>query len=589
MKQTCFLKHKQKINKIKNMGIPSYFKKINFIMMKTLIIFLITTIMLSGCNNLNINKSERQFKKFLTQFESKYKNLEKEANFAAYKASVSGNEDDYKKSADLSLQIAKLFQDSISFLKLKNWKNLGLIKDELLTRQLDLLYNHFLEYQGNKDTIQKIILKSNELEQKFSTYRAVVDGNYVSDNYIDSILKNSTNSEELKKVWLASKQIGKEVAADVIQLVKLKNSVAKELGFSNYYEMTLKLNEQDPSELEAFFNELDSLTSKTFVQLKAEIDDYLSKRLKISKNALMPWHYQNRFFQEGIEIGNVNLDKYYNDKDIVKVSADFYRGIDLPVDSILKNSDLFEKAGKNQHAFCMDMDRSGDVRILANVRNDAYWMNTMLHELGHGVYDKYKDFSLPYFLRQPAHTFTTEAVAIFFGSLASNPQWIQDNIGISESEKENIAKIINKNLQIEKLVFSRWCQVVFRFEKAMFENPDQDLNILWWNMVEKYQLLKRPENRNEPDWASKIHIALYQAYYHNYLLGDVLASQINNYINTNILNQQEKSISNNKRVGEYFVKNIFYPAAKYNWNTMIEKATGEKLTSKYFAAQFINN
>ena len=46
------------------------------------------------------------------------------------------------------------------------------------------------------------------------------------------------------------------------------------------------------------------------------------------------------------------------------------------------------------------------------------------------------------------------------------------------------------------LVFSRWCQVMFRFEKALYENPDQDLNTLWWDLVERYQMVRRPEGRN---------------------------------------------------------------------------------------------
>ena len=76
------------------------------------------------------------------------------------------------------------------------------------------------------------------------------------------------------------------------------------------------------------------------------------------------------------------------------------------------------------------------------------------------------------------------------------------------------------------MVFSRWAQVMFRFEKSMYEDPDQDLNRRWWELVEKYQLLKMPAGRNEPDWAAKIHIALYPCYYHNYLLGELLASQL---------------------------------------------------------------
>ena len=63
-----------------------------------------------------------------------------------------------------------------------------------------------------------------------------------------------------------------------------------------------------------------------------------------------------------------------------------------------------------------------------------------------------------------------------------------------------------KMTRYQLLIFSRWCQVMLRFEKAMYENPDQDLNKLWWDLVEKYQGLKRPPNRNAPDYASKIHI-----------------------------------------------------------------------------------
>ena len=56
-------------------------------------------------------------------------------------------------------------------------------------------------------------------------------------------------------------------------------------------------------------------------------------------------------------------------------------------------------------------------------------MSTQLHELGHAVYDTYLDFeNTPYLLREPAHIFTTEAIAMLFGRFASNPQRIQDMV-----------------------------------------------------------------------------------------------------------------------------------------------------------------
>jgi peptidyl-dipeptidase A len=124
----------------------------------------------------------------------------------------------------------------------------------------------------------------------------------------------------------------------------------------------------------------------------------------------------------------------------------------------------------------------------------------------------------------------------------------------------------------------------------MYENPEQDLNKLWWDLVEKYQLLKRPEGRNEPDWATKIHIATYPCYYHNYLLGELLASQLYYYIVGNVLKSDDykfQSFAGKKEVGAYLDEKVFKPGSRWYWNEMIEKATGEKLTAKYYAKQFV--
>ena len=214
----------------------------------------------------------------------------------------------------------------------------------------------------------------------------------------------------------------------------------------------------------------------------------------------------------------------------------------------------------------------------------------LIHEFGHAAYDKYIDINLPYFLRNPAHTFTTEAIAMVFGRFSSNGKWLKDELNISDEEYNKINDEAFKMLRLQQLVFSRWAQVMYNFEKNMYENPEQDLNALWWNLVEKYQLLKKPEGRNEPDWATKIHIALYPCYYHNYLMGELLASQLYYYINTNILKADDlknQSWVNKPEVGNYLKANVFAPGQKYYWNDMIEKATGEKLTAKYYAKQFV--
>src|SRR5207237_8285576 len=128
-----------------------------------------------------------------------------------------------------------------------------------------------------------------------------------------------------------------------------------------------------------------------------------------------PCSYHAPCFQQPPAVFAADLDAVYADVDILKVCQDYYAGIGLPVEDVGARSDLYEKPGKSPHAFCTDMDREGDVRVLANIVPNEYWLGTMLHELGHSVYSsKNIPRSVPYVLRMASHILTQEAVAMSF-------------------------------------------------------------------------------------------------------------------------------------------------------------------------------
>ena len=69
----------------------------------------------------------------------------------------------------------------------------------------------------------------------------------------------------------------------------------------------------------------------------------------------------------------------------------------------------------------------------------------------------------------------------------------------------------------------------------------------------------------------------------------MLASQLHNKITKNILKEDSlKNVdySNHKEIGDFLKKEIFYPGMTYRWEELVEKATGEKLTPKYFVEEF---
>ena len=72
--------------------------------------------------------------------------------------------------------------------------------------------------------------------------------------------------------------------------------------------------------------------------------------------------------------------------------------------------------------------------------------------------------------------------------------------------------------QAKKLIFTRWCLTMTHFERMFYSDPEADLDMVWWDLVERYQLLQRPDGRKAPDWAAKIHVALAPVYYLFYRL-----------------------------------------------------------------------
>ena len=556
-----------------------------------LVLCTMTVGFIAGCGTTEKEQMTQEFKTFLTEFEARVKPLSKEAAIAYFDATISGEESAYQKAADIEIEFSKLFASKEDFAKLTKFRDAKAISDPLLARQLEVLYSAFLAKQIDEAKLEQMIRLQNENEKKFSTFRAVVNGKQYTDNEIEDILRSSTDNAELEAAWRASKEIGPVVADDVLRLVRMRNDAARELGFDNYHAMQLQLSEQDPEAIALLFDELDELTRDTFTGLKTQIDTFLAARNGVAVEDLMPWHYQNRFFQEAPKIFANDLDMLYKDKDIAALATTYFAGLNLPIDDLVANSDLYEKEGKYQHAYCTDIDREGDVRVVCNIKPTYNWMNTTLHEYGHAVYDKFNDPDVPWLLREPAHTFCTEAIAMLFGRLASNPTWLTEVAGVPAEQVDAVAEDAFNSLRLEQLVFSRWAQVMYRFEKSMYENPEQDLNALWWELVERYQMVRKPEGRNEPDWATKIHVALYPAYYHNYLMGELLASQLHAKICSDITktgNSRGEAYVANSAVGTYLIDNVFKPGNLEHWNTMIENATGEKLTARHYAAQFVN-
>ena len=92
---------------------------------------------------------------------------------------------------------------------------------------------------------------------------------------------------------------------------------------------------------------------------------------------------------------------------------------------------------------------------------------------------------------------------MLMGRLAHNAEWLDRIIGLPPDLKQLISTEMKEAFRLRMLIFIRWAMVMICFEREFYRDPDQDLNTLWWDLVERFQFLTRPDRRDEPDLGSK--------------------------------------------------------------------------------------
>ncbi|MBC8102160.1 MAG: M2 family metallopeptidase [Cytophagales bacterium] len=522
-----------------------------------------------------------EFLDFLSSHRARVESLEIESSDAWWQANIAASPEADARAATAQKALSRLYADPHAFARLKKVETGSLAPDE--KRQHALLVNTFTGNQMEDAVIEEMVDTERRVESTYNRFRPPLRGEPTGDNAIRDILRDSEDSVLRRDAWEASKQVGVEVEKDVLRLVRLRNTEARRLGYANYYQMALSLQELDQEELFALLAEVAAQTDPHYKAFKGRLDADLAARFGILPADLCPWHYSDPFFQEA-PTGEVPLDRFFAGKNLEMLTGRFFTAIGLEVGDILGRSDLYERPHKCQHAFCVHVGRYDDVRVLCNCTDSERWMGTMLHEFGHAVYDKYLGDDLPFFLREAAHTLTTEAIAMLMGRLSRNAAWLSRYAEVDVEEAAAVEASAGAEQSAQLLVFARWCLVMTHFERALYEDPSQDLNRLWWEIVQRFQHLTPPEGRDAPDWAAKLHTALAPVYYQNYLLGEMFASQLLEQLRTSVLpaGSGDDGLVSSPLVGTYLTEKVFAKGARLPWNELIAEATGEPLSPRHF-------
>ena len=512
-------------------------------------------------------------REIVEEAEARLAPLSVDTNLAWWNSQVEATEENAARRERAEIAWSAALADRDHFAAVRAARENGASGDVL--RRLDLLHDGMLRHQLPDALRERIVELETSVDLRFSRHRGVVGGQEVADTEIKKILRRSDDTGERREAWEASKTVGAVVADDVRELARLRNEAAHSLGHRDWFALSLATDELDERRLADTLAEADRVTAEPFRRWKEVLDDRLAARFGCAVSDVRPWHHADPFFQEAPPDGAVDLDPYLEGADIVDLSRRTVEGVGLQAEGIIGRSDVYPRDGKNQHAFCIDIDRCGDVRVLANLVPTHESADTMLHELGHGVYDLGFRDDLPWLLRS-SHLVATEATAILFGTLAWRREWLERVLGLSANEGEELEPRLRSARAVELLVFTRWVLVMNAFERALYANPDGDLDTLWWELVSRYQRVTPPDERRAPDWAAKIHIAVSPVYYHTYLYGAIVALQL-----TAALESEAGGIVDRPDAGALLGERLFAPGQSVRWDRLVEEATGSPLSVEF--------
>ncbi len=529
-------------------------------------------------------KSEESFESFLQEFIPRVASKSKQCNKAHWLLETTGSEDCADLKAELETELRLLFNDQSTYEKLQQWSTESKIKDPIELRQLNILTRNFKENNIPKELMAKIAHQEANLMLSYGNFRPKLKGRKLSENDIRGLLKSEKNIELRKSIWEASKEIGQFLATDILVLVDLRNQAARSVGYSNYFQMQLDLKEVDDAWLFKTLEEVAYGSSKAYDQVLQEIETYQSEFFGVNKEALGAWAWKDPFCQEDPLAFNSldSLVQEISEVDLCHFGVELFCKMGIDLLPILHQSDMFERSGKNQHAFCINIDRGSDIRTLNNVKPTLKWLETILHEFGHAIYELGFDSSLPWLLRTPPHMIPTEAMAL----LAGRQAYLPEVISILHANGHDSAKIISegkRSLHRRQLVFSRWVLVMTYFEKELYRHPKQDLNGLWWSLVEKYQKIQAPKKRDgKNDWAAKVHFSMAPVYYYSYLLGEMFASSLQERMVHESGSSEIFCIKN----GLYLQEKLFSPGNKMPWLELAKHAFGHEFNGDAWLKDF---
>jgi peptidyl-dipeptidase A len=366
---------------------------------------------------------------------------------------------------------------------------------------------------------------------------------------METIMANSRNPEELKRIWLGWHRVSPPYRKNYQRYVELANKGAREMGFKDVGAMWRAKYDMGPdafaAEMERLWQQVKPLYDLLYSYTRKKLAEEYGKQI-VSEDGLIPAHLLGNMWAQswtnvyrllkpeggdrGYDLTEILKARNTDPKQMVRYGQGFFTslGFDQLPATFWERSMLVKPQDREVvcHASAWHVDFEKDVRLKMCIQITEEDFTTIHHELGHNYYQM--AYARQTFLyRDSANDAFHEAIGDTIALSVTPPYLRQIGLIVKvPDQSSDIGFLLQRAL--EKVAFLPFGYLVDQWRWKVFSGevgPD-DYNKAWWDLRAKYQGVAPPAPRSEQDFdaGAKYHVAS-NTPYARYFLAAILQFQ----------------------------------------------------------------
>ncbi|SCK26934.1 M3 family metallopeptidase [Vogesella sp. LIG4] len=375
-----------------------------------------------------------------------------------------------------------------------------------------------------------------------------------------------------------------------LDIVRLRNRLARALGFADYFDYKVRKNEQmSPAQLFAILDDFEARTRDASQRGLAQL------AAQHGADATLPWNI--RYHMSGDVIRQ--MDPYLPFSRALRRWVESFRRLGIRYRGATLQLDLLERKGKYQNGFChgpvptfFDRDGNwvaGQINFTAEAKPDQVGsghraINTLFHEGGHAAHFANVSQNSPCFSQEfaPTSMAYAETQSMFCDSLLDDADWLKRYArnAAGEAMPDELIRARIESSQPYRAFNERMLAVVGYFERELYQLGDDALTA-----ERVLQLARTTERRilgvDSPRPLLAIPHLLNQesaAAYHGYLLANMAVYQTRAWFL-----QRFGYLTDNPAIGPLLAGHYWAPGNSISHDATLRSLTGEGFSARHLA------